>query len=140
MINSNNTLTLDDAYDATQHYINRYYVLTNSDDAAILAGDMMLLTNNTPFDPAMQEDWLEALNFIKPHQIDNTKLTIDEAYSAMVKFLEIYCSMGADDDFLEFTATAGKKDFETWQNWLDSVKEITSHTPRKRPYFQLLPK
>lgn len=144
MINKPPTLTIEDAYDATWLYIEKYYALTDSDDGAILAGDMMLMANNVPFDPAMGEDWLKALHSIKPNEdldIKKTTLTIEEAYNSMIKFLEIYCSMGADDDFLEFTEDTKNKNPRvlTWQDWLNSVEEIIGQTPRIRPYFQLLP-
>lgn len=138
-------LTIKDAYDATQHYIERYYAIADSDDAAILAGNMMLMENGKPFDPAIYEDWLSAFLVIKPLenlQDENPMLTIDEAYSLMIKFLEIYCSMGADDSFIGFVKSLKTRTSTvlTFQDWINSVQEITSHAPRIRPLFKLLPK
>lgn len=94
------SLTIENAYD-----IAKYYYKTGSHDGAIIASDMTLLSDNRPVDDAVLEEWFEALHFTKPHEDfekETAMLTIDEAYSAMIKFLEIYCSMGADDSFIEF--------------------------------------
>jgi len=136
---------IEDSYDTTANFLEKYYSITKSDDAGSILGCMMLLENNRPFDAAMWEDWLDALATIKPNEkidLEATRLSTEEAYFAMIKFLEIYCSMGADDDFIEFVAQlkTNTSTILTWQNWVDSIKEITSYTPRKRPYFELLPK
>jgi len=138
-------LTIEDAYDASQCFIEKYYNITDSFDGGIIASEMTLMENNRPFDDAIWEDWLEALATIKPNEkidLETTRLTIEEAYFAMIKFLEIYCSMGANNDFIECVAQlkTNTSTILTWQNWVDSIKEITSHSPRKRPYFELLPK
>lgn len=103
------------------------------------------MADDRPLDGAMWEDWFEALGTVKPNQelnLETTCLTLDEAYSTMIVFLEIYCNLGAEDAFKEFVKSLKTKTatMVTWQDWLDSIKEITSHRPRIRSYAQLLPK
>jgi hypothetical protein len=89
-------LNLEDSYDATVHFLEKYYNITDSFDGGIIASEMTLMENNRPFDAAMWEDWLDALATIKPNEkidLEATRLTMEEAYFAMIKFLEIYCSM-----------------------------------------------
>ncbi len=145
MLPEKDSFTLADAYDITIFFLEKYWNKTKSDDAGSLLGSMMLMADDRPFDRAIWSDWFEALSTVKPNEqlnLETTQLTIEEAYFTMIAFLEIYCRLGAEDDFVTFVKSLKAKTstIVTWQDWLDSVKEITSHTPRIRPYAQLLPK
>ena len=138
-------LTIEDAYDSSQYFIEKCWNKTNSFDSGIIASEMTLFADDRPFDSAVWDDWFEALNTIKPNEdlnLQTTQLTIDEAYFTMVAFLEIYCNLGAEDDFKTFVGSLKTKTstIVTWQDWLDSIQEITNHQPRIRPYAELLPK
>ena len=144
MLQMNFPLNIEDSYDSIVNFLDKYYQTTKSDDAGSLLGCMMLIEHNSTFDAAIWEDWFDALHFIKPNEIldlEKTKLTIEEAYGSMIKFLEIYCSMGAEDNFVEFVASLKNKTSTilTWQDWLNSVEEVTTHSPRIRPYLVLGP-
>lgn len=138
-------LTIEDAYDVAHHYIEKYYDLTQSDDAGSLLSGMLLVGDHGLVDAAMWQDWFEALHFIKPDEtldVEHTQLTAEEAYFAMTKFLQIYCDLGVEDSFIELVASLKNKTCTllTWQDWLNSVEEVMSHTPRIRPYLELGPK
>ncbi|WP_299775774.1 hypothetical protein [uncultured Pseudoteredinibacter sp.] len=56
-------------------FLEEYYSLTKSDDVGALLGSMTLLNDGTSSDPAIIEDWKEAVNRTLEEGID-AKLTI----------------------------------------------------------------
>jgi hypothetical protein len=70
-------------------------------------------------------------------------LTLDEAYDAMVDFLEKYYKMTNSDDigsFLSAMQLIGKAqtaDPAMWHDWKDSVDKILKQPAGSRPYFKL---
>lgn len=63
-------LTKKEAYLAMFAFLDEYYNLTKSDDIGGLLGSMSLLADGHPADPAMLEDWLEAIDKVKSNQVD----------------------------------------------------------------------
>lgn len=63
-------LTKKEAYLAMFAFLDEYYNLTKSDDIGGLLGSMSLLADGHPSDPAMLEDWLEAIDKVKSNQVD----------------------------------------------------------------------
>jgi hypothetical protein len=56
-------LTLLEAYKAMIQFIKDYYYRKGKpDELGILLSDISLLNDNTPMDPAMWQDWLDAID------------------------------------------------------------------------------
>ena len=62
------TLTIEEAYKAMYQYLENLYELTNSDDLAGFLGGMTLLDDGVPADPAVWQDWIDAINKIKENK------------------------------------------------------------------------
>ena len=58
----------------------------------------------------------------------------------MIIFLETYCNLGAEEEFIAFVNDLKNKKslILTWQDWLDTVKKIVNQTSRIRPYLELI--
>lgn len=54
-------LTVQEAYCAMYKYLENLYRLTNSDDLAGFLGSMSLLPDGKPADPAIWQEWLDAV-------------------------------------------------------------------------------
>ena len=142
MQNEEKMLTVDDAYDATYDYLEKFYQKTNSDDVLTIVCDMLLLGDGRPKDVAIESDWSEALNkFLDQNpdirqnfELAGKKISTKQAYQVMINFLDTY------DYFKEIVAMVSKMrgvqvDAEAWNNWLKSVDKILDQTPRIRPLF-----
>ena len=55
------SLTVDQAYRAMYHYLNALYEMTSSEDLAGFLGGMSLTSDGKPADPAVLQDWHEAV-------------------------------------------------------------------------------
>ena len=51
------------AYAATFHFLERLYLRTKSDDLGGLLGGMSMLQDGSPADPAVSNDWREAVEY-----------------------------------------------------------------------------
>ena len=127
-------LTTNQAYDAMLDYLDKYYQANASDDVGSLLGSMMLLADEQPVDMALWSDWLEAINRIKPQRANakNIKLTIDDAFNAMIDYLNEFCSRSQSSDIEELLRhmKASSDDFPPAE-WQKSVKKFLnrkSHT------------
>jgi len=56
-----NTLTSEIAFKAMYSFLDNYYQLTKSDDVGGLLGSMSLLSDGSSADPAIKEEWEEAV-------------------------------------------------------------------------------
>ncbi|MEM7430999.1 MAG: hypothetical protein AAF351_03565 [Pseudomonadota bacterium] len=65
-----NTLSIDEAYLAMFAFIEKRYRLTASDDLASFLGDMSLLFDGGTADPALQDDWKEAVELVRDGKVD----------------------------------------------------------------------
>ena len=88
-------LSILQAYCVVLDYLDKYYFKTYSNDIGDLVGDMHFLQDGRPVDDAAWEDWLDAVSKkgkpeVNVHQSAGISLTIDEAYAAMINFLEGY--------------------------------------------------
>ena len=114
-------LTTNQAYDAMLDYLDKYYQANASDDVGSLLGSIMLLADEQPVEMALWSDWLEAINRIKPQRANakNIKLTIDDAFNAMIDYLNEFCSRTQSSDIEELLkymrARSGDFPCEEWQ-------------------------
>lgn len=60
-----NETTQKEAYLSMFAFLERYYELTKSDDIGSLLGSMSLLQDGETADPAIWNDWLEAIEKVK---------------------------------------------------------------------------
>ena len=58
----NKTLTNEQAFLAMYSFLEKYYESTQSDDVGALLGSLSLLNDGNPADPAIQEEWIIAVN------------------------------------------------------------------------------
>ena len=147
-------LSFDEAYDAMVDYLEKYYNRGKSDDIAMLAGDLLILEDGESADPAAIIDWKESVGKIlnrnpqfnegSPMMDNDKKLSIDEAYDAMIDYLEGYYSRGKSDDIgallsgMLLFADGGSADPALMSDWQESVEKILKQNPRERPYLRLM--
>jgi hypothetical protein len=58
-----NTVTTEQGYAATYHFLDRLYFRHKRDDLGGLLSDMSLLPDGNPIDAAVFEDWQDAVQF-----------------------------------------------------------------------------
>lgn len=58
-------MTKQEAYIAMIYFLEQYYERTGSDDVGGLLGDMILIGNEETMDPALWNDWLDAVKKMK---------------------------------------------------------------------------
>ncbi|MBM3894155.1 hypothetical protein FJ366_00960 [Candidatus Dependentiae bacterium] len=133
-------MNTNDAYDAAQKFIDYCYSKTNHDDAALIASNMLLSSKDRPFDLAVWSDWERAVKnvfFNQNDKIDAINMTEAQAYEVLINFLEIYCSLGADEEFIKLVQKLKLKTAVNlpYSIWKDCVNEVIKHNPRKRNYL-----
>ena len=70
-----NTLTQEQAYAAMYAFLEQHFRLTNSDDLCALLGSMSLLPDGKPADPAVAQDWQDAIaKALKSKDVADLKL------------------------------------------------------------------
>lgn len=79
--NNEKTITISEAYRAMFTFLDMYYDRTNIEEIGSLLGDMHITKDNRTIDPAVWDDWLEA---IKRSRIDNLEKQL-KFLSAVVK-------------------------------------------------------
>ena len=73
---TNKILTKEDAYLAMFAFLEDYYSRGNSDEIGGMLGSMSLLQNGSPTDPAIKQDWNDALEKVFQGKVDaRLKLT-----------------------------------------------------------------
>jgi hypothetical protein len=53
------------AYQAMTAFLEKYYRLTHADEIGALLGSMQLMEDRKPADPAIWDDWLEAVRSVR---------------------------------------------------------------------------
>ena len=148
MNNEEKMLTVEDAYDAMVDYLEKIYRKTNLDYVGSLLGGMAILEDGKPADSGILGDWNKAINKIlnqnhnirKHFELCGKKLSLLQAYSAMINFLEIY---NYDEIVIllrgmRLTSDGKTIDPNVWESWIESVDKILSKNPKIRPLFLLL--
>ena len=147
MQNCERMLTIDDAYDAVVDYLEKLYNKTKSGDVGSLASEMSLFADGKSADPAAQKDWTRSVDKIldsnssnrKNFELSGNKLNIEQAYDAMIDFLDGYRGRITSADVAAILQdmkliTAGTSaDPVAWNNWVESVDKILTQNPRIRP-------
>jgi len=77
------SLTQLQSYNIVYKLLNNYYDKTKDEDMMSLLPSMLFWNEQSTADPAIWGEWLEAIN-------NKKKLTKEEAFDGMIKFLEIY--------------------------------------------------
>lgn len=143
----NKKLTLCAAYCAMIDYLDKYYFTTYSDDLGSLLDGMVFLADGKTVDSAAWEDWLDAINKVNPsydtyNNIDIV-LTINEAYVAMINFLENYACLTKSEDIRKLLdgrmqlKDGSPVDRENWNSWMASVEKILKQDPLILPLLEL---
>ncbi len=137
-------LTVDDAYDTTYDFLNKYYRKTKSEDLIIIVSDMPFFADGISANPSTQEDWKDAVNNIlnKDSNIPQNfksakkKLSIKQSYRAMINFLETYDYFKEIVDIvneIKLSNNGMPSDPKNWSDWVESVNKILNQKPRIRP-------
>ena len=129
-----NKLTGLQAFNAMTLYLDKYYILTNSDDIGSLLGGFQLFEEGGTWDPAAWHDWIDSIN--KTLDIKNEKnkieegLTVSQSFKAMILFLEKYYELTSYNDIAIILTPL--YDFEKnqnlnspiWKNWIECVNKV----------------
>jgi hypothetical protein len=126
-------LTELEAYKAMIDFLVVYSQEIKSNDlGCVLSGMVITADKQKTMDPYAWQDWINSINKVKGKE-SITNLTELEAYSAMIKFLEIYyMNTNSKDvgDLLSAMKLTGDekitKNPEAWQNWIRSVEKVLS--------------
>jgi len=62
----------DEAYLAMFAFLEAHYFRSKSDDIGVLLGDLSLLSDGSPADPAVTEDWSNAVAAARAGKVDAT--------------------------------------------------------------------
>lgn len=143
----NKKLTVCEAYCAMIDYLDKYYFTTYSDDLGSLLDGMVFLADGKTVDSAAWEDWLDAINKIKPscdvYNNADMRLTINETYAAMINFLENYaCLTNSEGTKKLMHEKMAFKDGQpidqgNWNSWMSSVDKILKQDPLILPLLVL---
>lgn len=115
-------MNLSEGYRIMLCYLNSYYWKNKLDELGGLLGSMSLLSDNTPADPAFEEDWKIAVSQIAG-QKDTDILSSDNIYQAMIAFLHNWADLGTDGTIYELCSYLEKSNPQNddWQKAVDTV-------------------
>ena len=91
VLDNNISLTQLQGYNAMFKLLDYYYKKTKSDDLGSLLGVMCFFVDGSTVDPAIWEDWTDAIH-------DKKTLIKQEAFNGMIRFLEIYYDFTSSAD------------------------------------------
>jgi hypothetical protein len=82
------TLTNKQAYAATFYFLDQQWNRTKSRELGFILGDMALLPDGSPADPAVPQDWQKAVESALKGTAPGDLMTDTQAYAAMVCYLD----------------------------------------------------
>lgn len=101
-------------------FLEKFYENTHSDNVGGLLGDLQIVGDGMPADPAAWQDWI--------HCVNSEQLTLSQAFECMKLFLENYYERihATDADGLLKSLRVGNQqsDSASWQTWERSVAEV----------------
>ena len=127
-------LTQLQGFNAAFRLLDYYGRKADAEEVFHLAGDMVFLADGNTADPALWEDWTDAIG-------DKKKLTKQEAFDGMIKFLDIYRSLGEEGDVTILIDKLNEaKDCDDIsvpivKQWNLYVKEVLSEPEGTREYL-----
>ena len=119
--------------------LDNYYQKTKSDDIGSLLSVMSFLSDECTADPAIWEDWIEAIK-------NKKTLTKQEAFEGIIQFLEIYYSLTSSNDTKalidELSSAKNCNDIQIpivkkWNLYFQETMHDTNNSPR---YLELTKK
>lgn len=129
-----NKLTHLQAFNTMTLYLDKYYIMTNSDDIGSLLGGFQLFEEGGTWDPAAWHDWIGSVNKIldiknEKNKVEET-LTISQSFKTMILFLEKYYELTSYDDIAIILSPL--YDFEknhnlespAWKNWTECINKV----------------
>jgi len=129
------SLTQLQGYNIMHKLLNSYYDKTKLEDIMLLLPGMFFLYDNNTADPAIWEDWIEAIN-------DKKKLTKQEAFDGMIRFFEAYYMLVPYNylkTLLDEMSSAKNCNDETIpivRQWNTHLKEVLLEPKDSRTYLQ----
>lgn len=115
-------MNLSEGYRIMLCYLDSYYWKNELDELGGLLSSMSLLSDNTPADPAFEEDWKIAVSQITD-QKDTDVLSSDNVYQAMIAFLHNWADQGTDGTIYELCSYLEKSNPQNddWRKAVDTV-------------------
>ena len=116
------TLTAKQAFEAMSVFLDTFYDRTQSDEIGGLLGDLQIVGDGMPADPAAWQDWMKL--------VDSEPLTVNQAFEAMKLFLKNYYERIHAPDKDGLLASLGVLDQNQppdpamWQDWLNSIHNV----------------
>jgi hypothetical protein len=116
------TLTARQAFEAMELFLEKFYENTHSDDVGGLLGDLQIVGDGMPADPAAWQDWMRC--------VKTEQLTVSQGFECMKLFLENYYERvhATDTDGLLKSLGVGESNQQpnsaSWQTWERSVSEV----------------
>ena len=99
--------------------IDRCYFKTLLHDMAALASDMMIAKDeDATADPAIWDDWEDAIKQVKGSDVVPETLTIEEGYEAAINFFNFQADLRSSEDLKKFIETL------TYEKWLEAVEAV----------------
>ena len=121
-------LTIQQAYDVMTNFLEIYWKETDCDEIACLLSDMSteIWADGSTGDPAIWEEWEESVYATVGNE---RKLTIQQSFEAMVKFLNQYIPFktprGNVSELMNgIKMLDGVTSNPIWEHWLSSVRRV----------------
>lgn len=145
MVNSNKChkkLSVLDAFQSMQDFLEKYFGQTPSGDIACLLSDIQFFQNKRTADPAAWVDWCESVVKVKLRKQvttfcetrkqanSQTFLTAMEAFRAMQDFLKGYYERTSSEDVayiledIQIVQDGSTADPAAWSRWCESIEKV----------------
>ena len=130
------SLTQLQAYNTMYKLLDDYYQKTKLEDIMSLLGVMCFSVDGRTADPAVWEDWIEAIS-------DKKTLTKQEAFAGMVRFFEEYHSIGPYPytkliiDELHSAKDCNDVSIPLVKQWNFYINEVLREPEGSREYLEL---
>lgn len=99
--------------------ISNYYFKNFLDEIGNVASDMALAkSSNETADPAIWDDWEDAIKQVKGSDVVPETLTIEEGYEAAINFFNFQADLRSSEDLRKFIETL------TYEKWLEAVEAV----------------
>ena len=99
--------------------ISNYYFKNFLDEIGNVASDMALAkSSNETADPAIWDDWEDAIKQVKGSDVVPETLTIEEGYEAAINFFNFQADLRSSEDLRKFITTL------TYEKWLEAVEAV----------------
>lgn len=126
-------MNLKEGYRIMFTFLDTYYWKHISDELELLLGSMSLLSDNSPADPAFEEDWEKAIYEVIGKN-ESYELTSDSTFNAMIIFLRNWAAFGSDGTISELCDNLEGCNSHC-KDWVEAVNIVMSG--KDDPYLHI---